>query len=131
MPASSYLGEYQTPAPLGPRSQCQVPATQHGLPATVGASSNVLSNTLATDGHVGFAVGVTSTQAGAINVQRYLDTAGTVKQGGVQTVALTANTPAVLNFNDGLPAQSFTVQITNTGGSTANLTGLVILLQGG
>jgi hypothetical protein len=131
MPAASYLGEYQTPAPLGPRSQCQVSAAQHGLPAVVGAGSNVTSSNLLTDGHVGFAVGVTSSQPGAINVQRYLDVACTVKQGAVATVALSASTPAVLNLNDGLPAQGFTVQVTNTGGSPASLTGLVILLQGG
>ena len=98
--------------------------------ATIAASGNITSNLIFSDGLQIVAVGVTSSQAGAINVQRYLDDAGTVKQGAALTAALIANTAQVLNITDGNPFASFTVDISNTGGSTANLTNLAILLQG-
>ena len=53
----------------------------------------------------------------------------TVKQGAALTVALTANTAQVCNITDGNPFASFTVTISNTGGSTATLSNLAILQQ--
>src|SRR5262245_24812 len=130
MPKQTNFGDQGQHVNPGGAMQALVPANVHGLPNTVPASGSVISNPILSDGMQVGAVGVTSSQAGAINVQRYLDDAGLIKQGGVLTQALSASTPAVLNITDGNPFASFTVQITNTAGSPANLTNLGILLQG-
>lgn len=129
MPASN-LGDQGIQVNPGGAMQAQVPASVHGLASTVAASGNTTSNLIPSDGFQIGAVGVTSSQAGQIIVQRYLDDAGQVKQGAALTASLVANTAQVLNITDGNPFASFTVEITNTGGSTANLTNLAILLQG-
>jgi hypothetical protein len=113
----------------GPSMQAIVPASVHNLASTIAASGNTLSNLIVTDGYKTLSVGVTSTQTGQISVQRYLDDAGTVKQGAAVTAALTANTAGVCNVTDGNPFSSYTVTITNTGGSTATLSNLAILQQ--
>jgi hypothetical protein len=115
---------------IGPTVQAPVPAAVHGLASTVAASGSITSNLIPSDGYKVIAVGVTSTQAGQIQVQRYLDDAGTVKQGPALTASLTATTAGVCNVTDGNPFASFAVTITNTGGSSATLTNLGILLQG-
>jgi hypothetical protein len=114
----------------GGAMQSPIPAAVHGLPATIAASGNVTSNLIYSDGMQVAAIGVTSSQTGVITVQRYLDDAGTAKQGAALTANLTAATAQVLNITDGVAFASFTVNISNTGGSTANLTNLAILLQG-
>ena len=114
---------------VGPTVQALVPAAVHGLGTSVPASGTIVSNPILTDGYKVAAVGVTSTQAGQIQVQRYLDEAQTVKQGPALTATLTANTAQVLNVTDGYPFASFTVTITNSSGSAATLSGLGILLQ--
>jgi hypothetical protein len=114
---------------VGPAAQSTVPVGVHGLNATVAASGNTLSNLIKSDGYKTIAVGVTSSQGGAINVQRYLDDAGLVKQGAAISATLAANTAQVCNVTDGNPFASYTVTITNTGGSTATLTNLAILQQ--
>ena len=130
MVETSY-GEFYDFKGTGPVAQFPVSAVVHGINVTntVPASGNVTSNLLQSDGHKILAVGVTSTQAGAINIQRYLDQAASVAQGAALTQALVAATPAVLNVTDGLPFMSFTVKITNTGASAATLSNLVILMQ--
>lgn len=72
--------------------------------------------------------GVTSSQNGAVNIQRYIDKAGTVVQGAVVTVALTGGTAAVIDSADGKGFASFTIQITNTGAAAANITLMSLLL---
>jgi hypothetical protein len=110
--------------------QSLVPAAVHGLGASIPLSSSITSNLIFSDGYQLAAIGVTSSQAGAITVQRYMDDAGTIKQGAALTASLTASTAQVLNITDGYPFASFTVNISNTSGSTtANLTNLGILLQ--
>lgn len=118
---------------LGGPFQWVLPPTVHGILVanTVAASGQVQSNIIAHGGYQKGAVGVTSTQAGAINVQRYLDTAGLIPVGAVLTAALTASTPQWLTWVDGLPSLSFRVTITNTGGSVATLSNLAIVSQSG
>ena len=130
MPTMKYCDQGAQVNPGG-AMQVLVPASVHNLVGPIPLSSNINSNLIMSDGMQVVAVGVTSTKAGAINVQRYLDDAGTIKQGAVLTAALTANTAQVLNITDGNPFASFTVQITNTDGSNAaTLSNLGILLQG-
>lgn len=100
----------------------QFPAT---LIATTGAwDSGVLNG----DGFKVLSVGVTTSGAGAITIQRYVDSAGLVAQGAVSTIALVGATPAVLNVTDGLPYASFRIRVTNTAGSTATLTNFAVLM---
>jgi hypothetical protein len=113
----------------GPSVQSLVPASVHGLASSIAASGNTASNLIVSDGYKSLAVGVTSSQNGQIQVQRYLDDAGTVKQGAAVTASLTGGTAGVCNVTDGNPFASYTVTITNTGGGTANLTNLAILQQ--
>jgi hypothetical protein len=130
MPTMLKLGDVGTQVNPGGAMQAIVPAATHGLPSTIAASGNITSNLIFTDGLQIGAVGVTSSQGGVISVQRYLDDAGLVKQGEPLTANLTGTIAQVLNITDGNPFASFTVNISNSGLSTATLTNLAILLQG-
>src|SRR5487761_2794987 len=75
-------------------------------------------------------IGATSTQAGAIDVTRYIDAAGTIAlDNPALTKALLASTAAVLTVTDGLPFASFVVTVTNTSASAATVTGFGILMN--
>ena len=130
MPKTTSFGDQGQHVNAGGAMQALVPASVHGLLASVPASGSVTSNLIFSDGMQIGAVAVTSTQAGNITVQRYLDDAGTIKQGATLTQAITANTAGVLNITDGNPFASLTVNISNSGGSPATLSNLGILLQG-
>src|SRR5690348_9254459 len=107
MPTMTSFGDQGHQVNPGGAMQVLVPSSIHNLPATIAAGDHKTSNLILSDGLQVGAVGVTSTQTGLISVQRYLDDAGTVKQGPALTQALTANTPAVLNITDGNPFASF------------------------
>lgn len=112
----------------GPPSGIQVPAAGLGLATAIAASGNTISPIIPSYYYPHLVCGVTSSQAGALNIQRYVDVAGTVAQGAALTAALTGATPAVLDNADGKGFGSFTVQITNTGTVTATVSGLALLL---
>ena len=126
---TSYGEEPGLDVAIGPVVQAAVPAAVHGLASTIAASGSTVSNLLFSDGYKDLAVGATSSQNGQIQVQRYLDDAGLVAQGGPVTASLSAGVPGVVNITDGNPFSSYKVTITNTGGSTANLTNVAILQQ--
>jgi len=130
MPTMTNLGDQGPQVNPGGAMQVLVPQSVHNLPSTIAAASHATSNLILSDGMEVGAVGVTSTQTGVVTVQRYLDDAGTVKQGAALTQSLTANIAATLEITDGNPFASFTVDISNTGGSPATLSNLGILLQG-
>jgi hypothetical protein len=130
MPTMQTLNDQGIQVNPGGAMQVLVPASVHGLGSSIPATSNITSNPIFSDGMQIGAVGVTSSQGGAITVQRYLDDAATIKQGAALTASLTANTAQVLNITDGNPFASFTVNLSNSSGSTANLSNLGILLQG-
>jgi hypothetical protein len=130
MPKTTSFGEQPgLDVAIGPVEQEIVPAATHGLASSIAASGSTVSNLLFADGYKVLAAGATSTQNGQIQVQRYLDDAGLVAQGGPVTGALTANTAGVVNVTDGAPFSSYKVTITNSGGSTATLTNVAILQQ--
>ena len=96
--------------------------------ALVPASGNYTSAFYSADGFYDAVVGLESTQAGAINLLRYVDDAGTVPlDATAPTQALTANTAAALVVNDGKPFGSFKVEVTNSGASAATLTNVAAL----
>ncbi|MGC9237754.1 MAG: hypothetical protein ACP5GF_12785 [Thiomonas sp.] len=113
----------------GPKLQKLLTASELGLSTSVAASGSNASNVIQSNGYGAFAVAVTSTQAGTISVQRYLDPAGTIPQGAALTASLTANTAAVVNATDGAPFGSFVVTVTNSGSSAATLSNVGALLQ--
>lgn len=114
---------------VGSAAQYLYKASEHQLTSPVPNGGQVASPVLVCPGMKNIAVGAKSTQAGAINVQRWLDEAGTIPQGAALTASLVANTQQTLNINDGAPFASFTVTITNTGGSPATLSLVGVLVQ--
>ncbi|WP_024516837.1 hypothetical protein [Bradyrhizobium sp. Tv2a-2] len=129
-------GQYWEPLANGPVAQCELVSQAPGLlgatlptTGTIAASGNWISAIIVSDGFKSLSVGAKSTQTGAINVQRYIDRAGTVPVGTVVTAALVAGTAQWVTSNDGMAFQSFTVQITNTGASAATVTNFAVLLN--
>jgi hypothetical protein len=130
---STELGtEYWQPSTTGPVIQTDLTGWA-GLnpvtPPTIAAGGNWTSGVIYADGFRTLAAAVTSSQVGAISIQRYLDLAGLVPQGPAISAALVAATPQVVNVQDGVAFQSFTVKITNTSGSTANLSNFGLLMN--
>lgn len=113
----------------GPKLQKFLTAADIGLSTSVAASGSSTSSLIQSNGYGAFAVGVTSSQAGTLTVQRYLDAAGTVPQGAALTASLTAGTAAVVNATDGVPFVSFSVSVSNSGTSAATLSNVGLLLQ--
>ncbi|MHB1266294.1 MAG: hypothetical protein ACYCY2_01680 [Acidithiobacillus ferriphilus] len=113
----------------GPKLQKLLTAVNIGLATSVAASGNNTSAPVLSNGYSSFAVGVTSSQAGTLTVQRYLDQGATIPQGAALTATLTAATAAVVNATDGVPFGSFTVSVSNTGTAAATLTNTGVLLQ--
>lgn len=98
-----------------------------GFPATIAANGSWTSGVLPFGGYRGVSATVTSTQAGAITIQRYADAAGTIPVGAVASTTIVASTAETVSVNDGLAALYYKVTITNTSGSTtATITGASI-----
>ncbi len=107
------------PVDLGPVLQAYYTAAELGLTAP-GTSPLIQSN-----GYPNISVTATNSVAGTLVVQRYFDAAGTIPQGAAISVSLSAGVAGVLNSNDGVPFQSFTVQITGAG----TLSNVAMLMQ--
>lgn len=107
------------PVDSGPLLQVYLTAAEIGLTAP-GTSALIQAG-----GYPRIAVGATNSVAGSINVQRYLDAAGTIPQGPALTQALSAGVAGVLNVSDGAPFLSYTVNITGAG----TVTGFGVLMQ--
>jgi hypothetical protein len=130
--SSELNAQYYEPVATGPVAQCDISAWA-GLnpppPASIAASGNWTSGIIVADGYKAIAVGVLSSQAGAISIQRYLDRAGNVPQGPAISATITAAAAQVCNANDGAPFQSFKITITNTGTVAATLSNFACLLN--
>jgi hypothetical protein len=124
--------EYQPIIAHGPKAEyvpvALISALQNA--GSIAANSNYTSPLFSADGYYDIVVALTSTQAGAINLLRYVDDPGTVLlDATAPTQALTANTAAALVVTDGKPYASFKVQVTNTSGSTAAALSNIAALQ--
>ncbi len=131
MKESSQFKTHQ-PADNGPTLQVSKAAgdADVGLTLTpVPNGGSVTSQPVPSGGYKSLSVGLKSTQPGAINVQRYLDAAGTIPVGAVATAALVANTANSVSIADGIPFLSFTIQVTNTGASPGTISNFALLLQ--
>lgn len=115
----------------GATQQVLLTAAQMALALSVPASGgSVQSALLQMNGWQRFSIGLTSSQAGTLSVQRYLDVAGTIPQGAAVTAALTAATAAVVNAGSDLaPCASVQVTVSNSSGSTATLSNVGAILQ--
>ena len=107
---TSNPSEFHPIVSIGGAAQHLYTAAEHGIAITVPNGGNVQSNVLITAGYKAIAVGVKSTQAGQISIQRFLDEAGTIPQGAPVTAALVGGTAQVANVNDGAPFASFQVK---------------------
>ncbi len=105
----------------GPTAQVFIPLTGAGAPAFASGVSQVIPS----GGYPRIAVTLTSSAAGTLAVQRYLDVAGTIPQGPAVTASLTAGTSATLNITDLAACQSFTISVP----SGATLSNAAVLLQ--
>lgn len=115
---------------LGPALQSLFSATQLGLETSVVAGGSVESAVIVSNGWKLFAVGLKSSQAGEISIQRFLDLAGTLPQGAAVTATLTADEAACATVGtDGLPFASVQVSVTNSGAAAAALTNVQGLFQ--
>lgn len=113
----------------GPVLQFVVPSATLSLASTILANSNINSNLILTNGFKYFGFGLISTQAGTVSIQRYLDAAGTIPQGNPVTGTLVASTALTVNSIDNDPFQSIKINISNSAGSTATLSNVILLLQ--
>lgn len=130
MPLATSPGEAYPILAKGPAAQCVVPAAYHGLAGSIAASGNKVSNAIPSDGYQNFTLGIASSQAGSVSIQRYLDAAGTIAQGSPTTGTLVAGTPLVVGVADALIYQSFIITVTNSSGTTAaNLSNVIIVQQ--
>ena len=120
--------QYWEPVATGPVAQADLTAVA-AVPATIAGSGTFTSALMYADGFKAIACGVTLSQNGTLQIKRYIDAAGNVEQTDATATALTAATAGLFNVNDGLPFQSFKVVIVNSGGTTANVTNFVLLLN--
>lgn len=103
-----------------------IPSANVGLPAQVPATGNISSSIITTSGLTRGAVGMKSSQAVTLSVQRYIDAAALVPLGAAITVALTANVANSVNWTDGAPANSIVITVSNAGGTAANLSNVAV-----
>jgi hypothetical protein len=134
MPRQLNASEYTKPAAVGPRLEYVPTALIAALKAaSIAASGNFTSPVISADGYYNFILGLTPSQAGTLTFQAFIDDAGTVPAAAAQTVALTGAAAAVLKVNcdqDGYtPFASFTVSISNSGGSAGTLSNVAALLS--
>ena len=130
MPKNTSFGDQtQNRAAQDASVQQSVPAALLNLPANIAASGTWTSNLITSDGYQKIAAGLTSTQNGSLSINRNLDDAGTIPQVAVNPTAVSANVAAAINAADGLPFATFTISLTNTGGSPATVSKVAVLMQ--
>jgi hypothetical protein len=105
-----------------------VPSATIAMPTTANASATVNSAVIPTGGFTRIAVGLTTSHAGTLSVQRYVDAAGVTPLGTAITVSLVAATPNSVSAADGAPSGSIVVSFVNSAGASATLTGATVLL---
>jgi hypothetical protein len=134
MPRQASASEYTKPAAVGPRLEYVPTELIAALQAaSIAAAGNFTSPVISADGYYNLIVGVTPSQAGTLTFQAFIDDAGTVPAMAAQTVALTGAAAAILKVNCDLssytPFASFTISISNSGGSAGNLSNVAALLS--
>lgn len=121
-------GEAQTPFAVGPVLQFY-PTPPTPFPATIAISDTWQSGIINADGFKAISVGVTSTQAGTLTIQRYVDQDGQVPVGAAITASIAASTPQWADVNDGVAFGSFQVSVSNGSGSAVATVSNISILQ--
>lgn len=91
------------------------------FPSTIAAATSWFSPIVVAPSIKSIVVGLTLDQPGTLAITRYADAAGLSVVGAMLLQDLTANLPAWAGTDDGIPFASFSIEITNSGGVTANL----------
>lgn len=112
---------------LSPPTGPTIPTPPTAPPATIAASGNYKTGIMNAAGFKGLAAACTLSQAGTLVIQRYIDPAGTIAIGTPISATLVGGTANTVDVIDGLPAAAWQVTISNTGGSTGNLTAVAFL----
>lgn len=131
-PTGTDTGAFETASSPAGVLQITTPVLPTPLPATlVATTGSWTSGVIFADGFKSISVGVISTGAGAVTIQRWVDITGNIAQGTLASATLVANTANVVSVGqtDNLPFIGFTVTITNTSGSTATLTQVSFLMN--
>ncbi len=123
--------EAGVPYEVGPTLQWPASASDIGLAAVAGAGATINSNVIPSYGWQKGGVGMLSDQAVTLTVQRYLDAAGQIPVGAAITGNLSANVAGSVSWSDGIPYGSFQVSVHNAGGTPANLSKVLALVQSG
>src|SRR5580658_8108760 len=113
--------------PLSQPSQAFVPNPPTAAPATIAGGGSYVTGIMNAAGLKALAAACTLSQAGSIAIQRYIDPAGTIAIGAAISQVITANVAATVAVNDGLPAAAWQVTISNSSGSTGNLSAVAFL----
>lgn len=135
--ASELNSQYYEPSAIGPLAQVDLTTwlglSPSGPPAaTIPNASSYVSGVIVADGFKVIGVAVKSSNTGVITIQRYMDKLGLAPVGAPVTANLVANTANSVNIgNDGVPFQSFTFSISNTGAGVATLSNFCCLLTAG
>jgi hypothetical protein len=107
-----------------------VPVSSINLPATLASSASAYSGVIAAQGYHAVTASILSSQNGTLSIQRYLDPACTMPQGIVASTSITAGVQATVNLpSDGSPFEYLQVTVSNSGGSTANLSNALVVLS--
>lgn len=136
-PTGTDTGAFDTASSTAGVMQITAPVLPVPLPATlVATTGSWVSGVILADGYKTVTVGVISTGAGAVTIQRWLDTTGNIPVGTLASSTLVANTANTVSVGigsngviDNSPFIGFTVTITNTSGSTATLTQVSFLMN--
>ena len=97
------------------------------LPTTIAVSGNWNSGAIVNVMNPIIGVTCQSSQTGNITIQKYADLSGTIPTGTAVTTALSIGVTISALDDDTQPFLSFTVDISNTGASTANVSNITIL----
>lgn len=118
-----------TPVDIGMVLQCPILPLTMNLATSINGSASVTSQVILTNGMKNFSFGITSSQAGSVSIQRYLDQAGLIPVGAAITASLVANTAAYADSVDSIPYQSMVISVSNSSGSSATISNCLLLLQ--
>ncbi len=97
------------------------------IPTTIAASGNWNSGAIIQVMNPVIGVTCQSSQTGNITIQKYANLAGTIATGTPVTTALSAGSIVSALDDDTQPFLSFSVNISNTGASTADVSNITIL----
>ena len=124
--SSQRASGYWEPYAYGPSVQCYADVTG---PTTIAPGATWDSGPIVANGFKTIAAFVQLTQSGNIEIRRFIDAAGTMRQPGFYSAALSANNTGTVKVGDMTPFYTFRVLITNNGGATANVSNFGVFLD--